>query len=180
MGDCIVPILDSGKHTAIGLQKATNIPYKEYFLRIHDTPNSNVRSFTSATNEERIKTAMQKLHLRKDKIFGKSIINVDDSIVRATTMRIANDRLRKAGARYITTCISSPPIVDICPNGMDFHTKEELAAANKSIDEIAKQIGADRLIYLSLPGLQRVVNRTYKTGICSGCFGGRYPVQYEE
>ncbi len=177
-GDCIIPVLDSGKHAAIGLQKATGIPYKEYFLRVHNPPNVNIRSFTSPTIEEREKAAMQKLHLRKDKIIGKSVIVVDDSIVRAVTMKKINERLRRAGAKYITTCISAPPILDVCHSGMDFHTKEELAASYATVNEIARMINTDKLIYLSPEGLQKVVSRTYKTGFCSGCFGGRYPVEY--
>lgn len=174
-GDFILPVLDSGKHAGIGLFKASDIPYKEYFLRIHNPPRSNSRSFTSATWEERIRTAYQKLHLRKDKIKKRRAIVVDDSIVRATTMKIINKRLRAAGASYIINCISSPRIIDVCPNGMDYQDKQQLVAANKSISETRDFIGADELIYITLEGLKEVVSRTYKCGICTGCFGGKYP-----
>ena len=116
----------------------------------------NLRSFTSSTEEERIRTAYQKLHLRQEKIKGKRIIIVDDSIVRSTTIRLINQRLREAGATHIVNCVSSPPIVSTCPYGMDFQKKSELIAYSKTIEEIRQRIGADELIYLSLDGLHQV------------------------
>ncbi len=175
-GDAIVPILDSGKHAAWGLAEASGIPYREYFLRIHAPPNANLRSFTSATTLERKNTAHMKLHLRKEAVKGKKVVTVDDSIVRSTTVSIINKRLREAGAAYIVNCVSAPSIVNICPYGMDFQDTSELIAYNNSIDEIRQKIGSDELIYLSFDGLKNVVKRTYARGICSGCFGGKYPL----
>ena len=176
-GDFILPVLDSGKQAALGLAKASGILYKEYFLRVHNPPGSNERSFTSPTEDERTKTAYQKLHLRKDKIKGRRAIVVDDSIVRSTTMKIVNKRLRDAGASYVINCISAPPIINICPYGMDYQDKKQLVAAGNTVEEIRKIIGADELIYISLPGLKQVVSETYQCGICYGCFGGKYPIK---
>lgn len=179
-GDVIIPVLDSGKHAALGLSEASGIPYQELFQRLHNPPRSNRRSFTSATYEERVRTAHQKLHLRKEKIKGRRVVIVDDSIVRSTTIRIINQRLREAGATHITICISAPAIVNVCPYGMDFQERSQLVAYAHSVEEIRKKIGADRLIYVSLDGLDQVVQETYQCGTCSGCFGGRYPVFGEE
>lgn len=183
-GDFILPVLDSGKQAAFGMAKASGIPYKEYFLRVHKPPNpkkkqKRTRSFTSPTAKERDRTAYQKLHLRKDKIRGRRAIVVDDSIVRSNTIRIVNKRLRDAGASYIINCISAPAVINICPYGMAFQDKKQLVAAGNTIEEIRKIIGADELIYLSLPGLKQVVSETYRCGICCGCFGGKYPVKPE-
>lgn len=175
-GDCIVPILDSGRHAAWGLSESTGIPYRELFQRLHNPPRSRRRSFTAVTYEERARTAYQKLHLRPEKVRGKDIIVVDDSIVRSTTMRIFVQRLREAGAHSVTVCISAPPIQNICPYGMDFQEHSQLIAYRRTIEEIRTHIQADRLIYLSLEGLQDVVEKTYRCGTCNGCFGGRYPV----
>ncbi|MFC1756473.1 amidophosphoribosyltransferase [Patescibacteria group bacterium] len=176
-GDFILPVLDSGKHHAIGLSKAMDHAlYKEYFLRIHN-PKTRKRSYTAPTHEERKQTAFQKLHLRKDKIKDKTAIVIDDSIVRSTTMKITCERLRNAGAKSIIVIISSPVISNICPNGMDHQIKEELVGYKSTVDEIRKEIGADSLIYLSLKGLTEVVAKTYKCGVCTGCFGGEYPVK---
>jgi amidophosphoribosyltransferase len=174
IGHCIIPVLDSGKQAALGLSRASGIPYREYFKRQHNPPRSNLRSFTSPTQEERVRTAYQKLHLRKEKVYGKDVIVVDDSIVRSTTMSIIVQRLRDAGARTVTVCISCPPIKDVCPFGIDFQTKDQLVANTLSVDAIGKKIGADRLVYLSLDGLHEVVREQYQCGICSGCFGGSY------
>ncbi len=174
VGDCIIPVLDSGKHAAWGLSEASGIPYREHFKRLHNPPRANLRSFTSSNVEERMRTAYQKLHLRKELIQGKRVVIVDDSVVRSTTIRIINQRLREAGAVEIVNCISSPPIENICPYGMDFQDRQQLVAYERSLEDIRQKVGADRLIYLSLEGLQRVVQETYKCGICSGCFGGTY------
>lgn len=174
-GDCVIPVLDSGKHAALGIAEASGIPYHEYFKRLHNPPRASRRSFTAATYEERVRTAYQKLHLRKKQIEGKHVIVVDDSIVRSTTIQIINQRLREAGALSIINCISAPAIINVCYFGMDFQDQNQLIAYHKSVDEIAAKVGADRLIYLSLEALEEVVTDTYGCGVCSGCFGGRYP-----
>ncbi len=179
-GDVIVPVLDSGKHAAWGLAKVSGIPYKEYFLRIHNPPNTNLRSFTSVNPEERKKTAFKKLHLRKEAVRGKRIITVDDSIVRSTTITLINQRLREAGALHITNCVTSPMITNICPYGMDFQNTTELVAYNKSVEEIKQRIGADAVIYLSLEGLKKTIKNTFNKGVCTGCFGDKYPLALEE
>ncbi|MCB9640619.1 MAG: amidophosphoribosyltransferase [Myxococcales bacterium] len=178
-GDCIIPVLDSGKHAAVGLSEISGIPYREYFKRLHNPPRAKRRSFTSATYEDRVRTAYQKLHLREEKIKGKRVIVVDDSIVRSTTIRIINQRLREAGATSIVNCISAPAIVDVCPFGMDFQDRSQLIAHHRSTEEIADAVGADRVIYVRLQGLEELVAKTYQCGICSGCFGGRYPMSSE-
>ena len=91
-------------------------------------------------------------------------------------MTIIIKRLRDAGARYVTACISSPPIIDICPNGMDYQSHEQLIAYDNTIDQVRQRIGADHLQYLSLIGLNEVTRRVYGAKICSGCFGGSYPI----
>ncbi len=179
-GDVVIPVLDSGKHAALGFSEASGIPYKEYFRRLYNPPRIQRRSFTSVTTEERIRTAYQKLHLRKEKIKGKRVIVMDDSIVRSTTTRVINQRLREAGAKEIINCISAPPITDTCPYGMDFQDRQELIAYNRSIEEIEELIASDKLIYLSLKGLEEVAQKTYRCGICSGCFGGHYATPRSE
>ncbi len=174
-GDMVVPILDSGKYAAKRLAEALGLPYEEAFLRIQNPPVGNIRSFTSATDEERRDTVRAKLHLREDAVMGRRVITVDDSVVRANTTTIINQWLRNAGVEYIINCIASPPIRQICPCGMDFQNPTELAAYNRDVEEIRQKIGADELIYLSLNGLNKVVDRTIKYGVCTGCFGGDYP-----
>lgn len=177
--DIIIPILDSGKMAAIGVALESGIPYEEAFLRIHDPPRSNNRSFTSPTQKERIQTAHMKLNLRKSSIKGKDVLVVDDSLVRSNTLKVINQRLREAGAKSIINFISAPPIINICQYGMDFQNKEELAAHNYKIEQIAEKIDADKLVFQSLKGLKKCVKKNYNCGVCSGCFGGKYPINQE-
>jgi len=178
--DCIIPIPNSGCEAAIGLAEATGIPYKEYFTLLDQSWEEPGRSFTAPTPQSRLDAVRRKLHLSEDKIKDRHVLLVDDTIVRGTTMKIIIDWVRSAGAKQVDIVIPAPPIVDICPNGMDFQRKEDLVSYQSSIEDIRKLIGADRLIYLTLEGQQRVVDRTIKTPICNGCFGGRYPVIPEE
>lgn len=172
--DVIIPILDSGKFAAVGMYEASGIPYEEAFLRIQNPPRSNNRSFTSSTTEKREWVVQKKLNLRKDKVYNKNVVVVDDTIVRSNTMGIINKRLKEAGAKSITTAITAPPVENTCPYGMDIKTKEELIAANISIDEIRRRIRSDHLFYLSLNGLNEVSDNHYRIGKCTGCFGGKY------
>jgi len=175
--DIIVPVLDSGKQATMGLAKAMGLEYQEPFLRIHNPPGAADRSFTAPTMEEQVDAAYKKLHLRPDKVKGKRVLVVDDSIVRSTTMKIIIERLRDAGALEITVAIAAPPIINMCPYGIDFHDMKRLVARHyESEEEIAKHIGADKLVYLSPKGVDNVNKRTYKIGICSGCYSGEYPI----
>ena len=172
--DLIIPILDSGKFAAIGMYNESGIPYEEAFLRIQNPPRSNNRSFTGSSWESRDRAVRKKLNLRKDKVYDKDVVVIDDTIVRSTTMSIINKRLREAGVRSITTAITAPPVEDVCPYGIDIKTKEELIATNNSIDEIRQKIGSDRLFYISRGGLNKVSEDHYRIGTCTGCFGGKY------
>ncbi|MFA6088343.1 MAG: amidophosphoribosyltransferase [Candidatus Woesearchaeota archaeon] len=173
----IIPILDSGKQGAIGFQKVSNIPYKEYFLRRHNAQKSEGRSYTASTQEEREIIAHMKLDLRKEKVEDKVVITVDDSNVRGTTARKNNLRLKKAGAKMIINVFLSPMIKHPCYMGMDHQTQQELIAYKHNEEDIARETSADKTIYLSLQGLNDVVTNTYKCDICSGCFGGNYPAK---
>ncbi len=183
-GDIVVPILDSGKHFAQGLAKALGKKlgidyddlYQAVFQRSHAPLGGQSRSFTATTTKERILVIRKKLHLKKEAVVGKEIIIVDDSIVRSHTAKIIVEMLRQAGAKKVIFCVCFPPIINVCPNGMDFQTRSQLIAYNRSLAFIKKEIGADELIYLQPEGLYKVVAETHGSGICGGCFGGEYPV----
>jgi amidophosphoribosyltransferase len=105
---------------------------------------------------------------------GKSIVVVDDSIVRGTTSKKLVAMLRQAGAREIHMRVSSPPTTNPCYYGIDTPDKHELIASKYSIDEIAAYIGVDSLAYLSIEGLYRAVEST-PGKFCDACFSGNYP-----
>jgi amidophosphoribosyltransferase len=99
--------------------------------------------------------------------------------VRGTTLKHLVRMLRKAGAKEVHVRVSSPPITSPCYYGMDFPTKDELIANNKSIEEIKNYLEVDSLEYLSVAGLLKSVPHE-KGGYCVACFTGCYPLPPEE
>jgi amidophosphoribosyltransferase len=105
---------------------------------------------------------------------GKSVVMIDDSIVRGTTTRGLVSLIRAAGAREVHMRIASPPVTGPCYYGIDTPSREELIAANLSVDEIARHIDVDSLGYLSLDGMLAAVPGG-PGGFCHACFSGDYP-----
>jgi amidophosphoribosyltransferase len=105
---------------------------------------------------------------------GKSVVMVDDSIVRGTTTRGLVALVRQAGAREVHMRISSPPVTGPCYYGIDTPSREELIGANMTIKQIAEHIGVDSLGYLSRDGMLKSVPGG-PHGFCHACFSGDYP-----
>ncbi len=185
-----VPIPDSGVYGSIGFAEESGIPHRLYYQRRHN-PAADGRSYTASTQEAREQKARFKLDLRRDKVSGKYIVTIDDSNVRGTTARVNNERLRAAGAKHITNIFLSPPIINACYLGMNHQDPEELIAhkyfrgdpagsireEDFDMEGLASEIGADKVIYLSLEDLQGVASTAFRSASCYGCFGGRYPVR---
>jgi amidophosphoribosyltransferase len=110
---------------------------------------------------------------------GKRVVLVDDSIVRGTTLTKLVTMLRSSGAREVHVRISSPPTTGPCHYGIDTPTREELIAAQKTVEEIRQHIGADSIGYLSVEGLRKAAEGL-KGGFCDACFSGEYPVPVDE
>jgi amidophosphoribosyltransferase len=102
---------------------------------------------------------------------------IDDSIVRGTTSKKIVQMVRQAGAREVHVRISCPPTIAPCFFGVDTPTREELIAANLSIEEIARFIGADSLGYLSLEGLLKAVEDPLGNRHCTACYTNNYPIK---
>ncbi len=170
--DVVVPVLDSGLLAAKGYSEESGIPLEIGLVRNHYIG----RSFIQPTQEIRDLSVKLKLNPVRQVIEGKRVIIVDDSLVRGTTSRKIVNMLRRAGAKEVHLLISSPPVISPCYYGIDTPTKEELIAANKSIEEIREYIGADSLHYLSLEGMLDAANKFKQKGFCTACFTGDYPV----
>jgi amidophosphoribosyltransferase len=112
----------------------------------------------------------------REVINGRSVVMVDDSIVRGTTTRGLVQLVRAAGAREVHMRVASPPVMGPCYYGIDIPSKAELIAANQSMEEIAKTIGVDSLAYLSLDGMLGAMPDG-PSGFCHACFSGKYPVK---
>lgn len=166
---CAVP--DSGLPAAMGFAEASGIPLELGLIRNHYVG----RTFIEPQQSIRDFGVKIKLNPNADLMRGKSIVVVDDSLVRGTTSRKLVKMLRKAGAREVHVRISSPPTLGPCFYGIDTPAKGELIASEKSIEEIRDFIEADSLAYLSIEGMYNVVNSKRGT-FCDACFSGIYPI----
>ena len=115
-----------------------------------------------------------KLNPLREQIAGKRLIVVDDSIVRGTTTRSVVAMLREAGAAEVHLRIMSPPYRWPCFYGMDTGNRGELLAANLTVDEIRRYVGADSLAYLAIDRLITAVGAA-GAGFCDACLTGDYP-----
>jgi amidophosphoribosyltransferase len=172
--DIVISVPDSGVPAAIGYAEASKIPFVQGFYR-----NSYVgRTFIKPSQDMREVGVNTKLSPIVNNIKGKSIVMVDDSLVRGTTIRKIVEALRRAEAKAMHVMVSSPPVTHSCYYGIDTPKREKLIAANNSIEETRKIIGADSLNYLSEEGLVEVLGQA-ETGLCTACFNGGYPVRLE-
>ena len=169
--DFAMSIPDSGNYAALGYAKELKLPYEVGIIRNHYVG----RTFIQPSQFLRDFRVRVKLNPIKSVLEGKKIVIIEDSIVRGTTSRGRIEELRKAGAKEIHMRISCPPIKSPCFYGIDFPSKEELIASNKSIKEIADFIKVDTLEYLSIEGMLSVMKNSQD--YCDACFTGNYPVE---
>ncbi len=167
--DVVIPVPDGGIPAAIGYSQESGIPYEMGIMRNHYIG----RTFIEPTQEMRDLKVKMKLSPLVDIIKGKSVIVIDDSIVRGTTSRRIIKMLREAGAKEIHMRISSPPTTNPCFYGVDTPNKDKLIAANMSIDDICTFIEADSLAYLDEKALLESVNAK-SDNYCTACFTGKY------
>ena len=168
--DVVIPVPDSGTPAAIGYAEESGIPLGHGFVK-----NSYVgRTFIKPSQTLRQLGIRLKLNVQPSVVAGKSVIVVDDSIVRGNTQRQVVSMLRAAGAREVHVKISSPPVKWPCFYGIDFATRAELIATGAGIEEIRAHIGADSLAYISLEGTIAATQQDEDT-LCTACFSGNYP-----
>jgi len=116
-----------------------------------------------------------KMNTIPENIKGKRVVLVDDSMVRGTTSRRIIDMVRKAGAKEVHIRIGCPLIVAPCYLGIDMSTREELIAANNTLDEIKSMINADSIAFISIKGLIKSIGID-ESNLCVGCLTGKYRV----
>ena len=175
-GDVVISVPDSGTTAATGFAYEAGIPFAEGLIK-----NRYIgRTFIQPTQKQRDTAVKLKLSPVRSVVEGKSVIMVDDSIVRGTTSGKIVRLLRNAGAREIHVCISSPPITDPCYYGIDTSVRKELISATKSLEEIRDFIGADSLHFISIEGLRTCVPALDPDHMCYACFNNQYPVPEED
>jgi amidophosphoribosyltransferase len=171
--DIVVPVPDSGVAAAIGYASESGLKFRFGLMRNHYVG----RTFIEPKQSIRHFGVKVKLNPVRDLIEGLRVVLIDDSIVRGTTSKKIVQMVRQAGAREVHVRISCPPTIAPCFYGVDTPTREELIAANLSVEGIAEFIGADSLGYLSHEGLLRAVGDPFGNRHCMACYSGDYPIQ---
>ncbi len=169
--DLVVGLPDSGTPAAIGYANASGIPYGEAVVRSRYVG----RTFIQPEQAQRRTSVRRKFNPLRSNIRGKRLVLVDDSIVRGTTLQQVVAMLMGAGATEVHLRISSPPIAWPCYYGIDMATRDELVAANNTVEETRELVGAASLAYISLDGLQAALGVPEKR-FCRACFTGDYPI----
>jgi amidophosphoribosyltransferase len=173
--DLVVPVPDSGVAAAIGYSEETGIPLRFGLIRNHYVG----RTFIEPRQAIRDFGVKLKLNPVRSLLEGKSVVLVDDSIIRGTTSRKIVRIVREAGACEVHVRISCPPTVSPCYYGIDTPTKKELIAATHDVEEIREYIDADTLGYLSLEGMREAVGDT-QGRYCLACYTANYPTAVQE
>ncbi|MEK9178727.1 MAG: amidophosphoribosyltransferase [Patescibacteria group bacterium] len=169
--DVVVHVPDSAESAAQGYSRETGIPHVQGLVK-----NRYVqRTFITPGSGQRADAVARKLNAVREFLHNKRVVVIDDSIVRATTIRAIVRKLRDAGAREVHTRITSPPIKYPDFYGIDTPLQRELVASSRSIEEIRRFIAADSLGYISLAGAIKAVGLP-KDMLYTGQFSGEYPI----
>jgi len=168
--DLVFSVPDSSNSAALGFAEESGLPYELALIRNHYVG----RTFIQPTQAGRDAKVKIKYNPVREIIEGKSVVIVDDSIVRGTTTRGLVALVRAAGAREVHMRVSSPPVTGPCYYGIDTPSREELIAANNTVEQITEHLGVDSLGYLSLDGMLESVP-SGPDGFCHACFSGDYP-----
>ncbi|MEG0843501.1 MAG: amidophosphoribosyltransferase [Romboutsia sp.] len=169
--DIVVPVPDSGWAGAIGYANASGLSLSEGLVK-----NRYVgRTFIKPTQEEREIAVKIKLNPLSNVVSGKSVVLVDDSVVRGTTSKQIVASLKQAGAKEIHLRITSPPVEYSCYYGIDTPNRSKLIASNSSLEEIREYIGCDSLKFLEIDTMLQATDN--KNNFCKACFDGDYPVK---
>ena len=170
--DVVVPVPDTSRPSALELAKGLDLPFREGFVR-----NRYVgRTFIMPGKTIRRKSVRQKLNVMAMEFRGKNVLIVDDSIVRGTTSREIVMMAREAGANKVYFASAAPPVRYPNVYGIDMPTRAELIATGRSEDEIAREIGADVVIYQEMDALKAAV-RAVNPKLAqfeTSCFDGHY------
>lgn len=169
--DSVCPVPDSGTAYAIGYSRASALPFVESLMKNRYMG----RTFIMPSQIEREKAVRMKLNPIREHLRGRSVVLVDDSIVRGTTSRRIIGIIRGAGAKEIHVRIGSPAIMAPCYLGVDIPTREELIAPERTGDEVRESITATTLHHISLDALVASIG-IEKKHLCTGCLTGCYPV----
>ncbi|MDB4950411.1 MAG: purF [Gemmatimonadetes bacterium] len=166
--DIVIAVPDSANSAALGYSEQSGIAYELGLIRNHYVG----RTFIEPSQAGRDFKVRLKYNAVREVLAGKRVVVVDDSLVRGTTSRGLVNLLRDAGAAEVHFRLASPPVRHPCYYGIDMPTKEELIAANMTVEQIRAYLGVDSLGYLSLEGMLDCVSDA--GSFCTACFSGDY------
>lgn len=174
--DVVVPVPDSARAAALECARVMGVKYREGLLK-----NRYIgRTFIMPGQANRVKSVRAKLTPLPLELENKKVLLVDDSIVRGTTTREVIRMVREAGAREIYLAVSAPMIKYPCVYGIDMQTRHEFIARRlKTEERIGKAIGADALVYMTIPAMVKAVKgpTTRIQQFCMACMDGDYPTR---
>jgi amidophosphoribosyltransferase len=168
--DCVFSVPDSSNAAALGFSEESGIRLEHALIRNHYVG----RTFIHPVQAGRDAKVRIKYNAVREIIQGRSVVVVDDSIVRGTTSRGLVSMIRQAGAREVHFRVASPPTVGPCYYGIDTPTLEELIAATHPLEEIRRHLDVDSLGYLSLEGMLHA-SAGDPGRFCDACFSSSYP-----
>ncbi len=169
--DVVMPIPDSSRPSAMEVARKLGIEYREGFYK-----NRYVgRTFIMPGQAVRKKSVRQKLNAMPSEFAGKNVLLIDDSIVRGTTSREIIQMARDAGAKSVTFASAAPPVRFPHVYGINMPSRHELVAYNRTIPEIAEELGCDYLVYQEVEDLKAaILEGSDITDLDMSCFDGRY------
>jgi amidophosphoribosyltransferase len=167
--DCVFSVPDSANAMALGFSETSGLKLEHGLIRNHYVG----RTFINPGQAARVAKVRIKFNPVPEVIAGRSVVVVDDSLVRGTTSRELVHMLRQAGAREVHFRLASPPITGPCFYGIDTPTRAELIASSHSVEQIRAHLGVDSLGYLSLEGMLEAAGPEDR--YCHACFSGQYP-----
>jgi amidophosphoribosyltransferase len=177
--DVVAPVPDTSRTAAAALAEELKLPCREILIK-----NRYIkRTFILSSQEKRENAVDMKLNPVVSELKGKNIILVDDSVVRGTTSKKIVDMVRRAGAKKVYFVSTCPPIRYPCFYGIDFPDPKELIASGKTEEEIARQLGADGVVYQDMKGLLSSIETASGGSVkkpCTACLDGKYPTDVSE
>lgn len=167
--DVVFSVPDSSNAMALGYSEESGVKLEHGLIRNHYVG----RTFINPVQALRVEKVKIKFNPVRDVIEGRSVVVIDDSLVRGTTSKGLVGMIRDAGAKEVHFRLASPPITGPCHYGIATPTREELIASSHSVEEIRRYLGVDSLEYLTLDEMIDATGR--RSAWCHACFSGDYP-----
>ncbi len=171
--DVVIPVPESARNAGMTMAEEIGVPCREGFVKDRYVG----RTFIMPNDKARQATIRAKLNPIRSEFEGRRVIILDDSIVRGNTSRQIVKIARQMGAAKVYLASYSPPLLFPCLYGIDMSTKREFVARGRTHEEIAKELGADHVLYQTIPEMEDAVRSAGNRSIefCKACFEGVYP-----